>query len=93
MPITGTTVAPGGIVVLYTEENYSAEYVEVPEMRGYTLDDANYIMTSYGLNFIAKGATTDNSGSVVQSQSEPTGTRVPRGTVVELTFGVDDQSG
>ena len=93
MPITGTTVAKGGIVVLYTENNYSAEYVEVPEMKGYTVDDANYIMTSCGLNFIAKGASTDNGSAVVLSQSEPTGAKVPRGTVVELTFGVDDQSG
>lgn len=93
MPITATTVAPGGIVVLYTEENYQPEYVEVPEMRGYTVDDANYIMTNYGLNFVAKGATTDNISSVVQSQSEAAGTKVPRGTVIELTFGVDDQSG
>jgi len=93
MPITATTVAKGGIVVLYTENNYSTEYVEVPEMKGYTVDDANYIMTSCGLNFIAKGASTDNGSAVVLSQSEPTGSKVPRGTVVELTFGVDDQSG
>lgn len=93
MPITGTTVSPGGIVVLYTENNYKEDYVEVPEMRGYTVDDANYIMTSYGLNFIASGASTDNGNAVVQSQSETAGTKVLRGTVIELTFGVDDQSG
>jgi len=93
MPITATTVSQGGIVVLYTENNYSPEYVEVPEMRGYTVDDSNYIMTSYGLNFVAKGAATDNASAVVQSQSEAAGKKVPRGTVIELTFGVDDQSG
>ncbi len=93
MPITGTTVAQGGIVVLYTENNYSPEYVDVPEMRGYTVDDANYIMASYGLNFVARGASTDNGSAVVQSQSEAAGKKVPRGTVIELTFGVDDQSG
>lgn len=93
MPITGTTVAQGGIVVLYTENNYSPEYVEVPEMRGYTVNDANYIMSSYGLNFVARGASTDNGSAVVQSQSEAAGKKVPRGTVIELTFGVDDQSG
>ncbi len=93
MPVTGTTVAPGGIVVLYTENDYNPEYVEVPDMTGYTVDDANYIMTSYGLNFIAGGASTDNGSVVVQSQSEPVGSKVPRGTVIELTFGVNDQSG
>ena len=93
MPMTGTTVAPGGIVILYTEDNYKAENVEVPEMKGYTVNDANYIMTSYGLNFVAGGASTDNGNAVVQSQSVPAGSKVPRGTVIELTFGVDDQSG
>ncbi len=93
MPVTGTTVAPGGIVILYTEKNYKTEYVEVPDMTGYTVGDANYIMTSYGLNFIAGGASTDNGNAVVQSQSTPIGSKVPRGTVIELTFGVNDQSG
>lgn len=93
MPMTGTTVSPGGIVVLYTEQNYKEENVEVPEMKGYTVNDANYIMTSYGLNFVASGASTDNGNAVVQSQNVPAGTKVPRGTVIELTFGVDDQSG
>lgn len=93
MPMTGTTVSPGGIVVLYTEQNYKEENVEVPEMKGYTVNDANYIMTNYGLNFIAGGASTDNGNAVVQSQNVPAGTKVPRGTVIELTFGVDDQSG
>lgn len=93
MPITGTTIAPDGIVILYTSQNDESEYVEVPEIIGYTLSDANYIMTSSGLNFVAEGASTDNGSAVVLAQSEEAGTSVPRGTVIKLTFGVNDQSG
>lgn len=93
MPITGTTVAQGGIVILYTSHNDDSEYVEVPEMAGYTLNDANYIMTSAGLNFVAEGTSTDTGNAVVLSQSEVPGTKVVRGTVIKLTFGVNDQSG
>ena len=93
MPITGSVVAQGCTVVLYTENNYKPEYVEVPDLSGYGLSDANYILTNMGLNFIAGGASTDSSSAVVQSQSEPAGSKVPVGTVIELTFGVNDQSG
>ena len=91
--ITGSVVAQGCTVVLYTENNYKPEYVEVPDLSGYGLSDANYILTNMGLNFIAGGASTDSSSAVVQSQSEPAGSKVPVGTVIELTFGVNDQSG
>lgn len=93
MPITGTTVAQGGIVILYTGNSEKAEDVEVPDMSGYTLNDANYILTSSGLNFVADGASTDTDAAVVLAQSEAVGTRVPKGTVIKLTFGVNDQSG
>lgn len=93
VPVTGSTVASGGIVVLYTEQTAQQEYVEVPDMRGYTVNDANYIMSGAGLNFVAEGASTDTGNAVVLTQSQAPGTSVPRGTVIELTFGVNDQSG
>lgn len=93
MPITGSVVAQGCTVILYTEKDYKPEYVEVPNLVGYGLSDANYILTNMGLNFVAGGASTDSSSAVVQSQSESVGSKVPIGTVIELTFGVNDQSG
>ncbi|MBQ7046655.1 MAG: PASTA domain-containing protein, partial [Oscillospiraceae bacterium] len=93
MPISGSTVAQGGTVILYTQKNYTQESVQVPDLTGYSLTDANYILTSAGLNMVAGGASTDSSASVVQSQSVESGVTVPKGTVIELTFGVNDQSG
>ncbi len=93
MPISGTSVAQGGTVILYTQQNYTEETVEVPNLMGYSLSDANYILTASGLNMVAGGASTDSTSSVVQSQSVAAGTSVTKGTVIELTFGVNDQSG
>lgn len=93
MPISGTNVAQGGTVILYTQQNYTEETVEVPNLMGYSLSDANYILTASGLNMVAGGASTDSTSSVVQSQSVVAGTSVTKGTVIELTFGVNDQSG
>ncbi len=93
MPLSGSIVAQGCTVILYTQKDYTQEEVTVPELAGYTLSDANYMLTSAGLTFVAGGASTDSSSSVVQAQSIEAGTLVPKGTVIELTFGVNDQSG
>lgn len=93
MPLTGSTIAQGGTVVIYTEKNYNPEFVKVPDVRGYSLADANYLLTNAGLNFIANGVAANDSGSVVQMQSEPDGAMVAKGTIIELSFGVNDQSG
>ena len=93
MPISGSTVAQGGTVILYTQKNYTQEETEVPDLTGYSLSDANYLLTTAGLNMIAGGASTDSSSAVVMSQSVAAGSKVAKGTVIELTFGVNDQSG
>ncbi len=93
MPLTGSAIAQGGTVVIYTEKNYNPEFVKVPDVRGYSLADANYLLTNAGLNFIANGVAANDCGSVVQMQSEPDGAMVAKGTIIELSFGVNDQSG
>lgn len=93
MPLSGSVVSQGGTVILYTQKNYTQENVEVPDLTGYSLSDASYIITTAGLTFVASGASTDSSSAVVQSQSAEVGSIVPKGTVIELTFGVNDQSG
>lgn len=93
MPVSGSTVAQGGTVILYTQKNYTQEEAEVPDLTGYSLSDANYLLTTAGLNMIAGGASTDSTSAVVLAQSVAAGTKVAKGTVIELTFGVNDQSG
>ncbi len=92
-PATGSNVSPGGSVVLYTESNYKPEMVEVPDLKGFTAADANQSLTNLGLNYIAVGASSDDSGVLVEHQSIEAGMKVEVGTVVTLTYLVNSQSG
>lgn len=92
-PLTGSKVSPNGKVILYTSSNYATEYVEVPDLRRFTAKTANEALTNRGLNYVSAGASADRSDVLVQSQSVEPGTRVEIGTVIELTYMVNDQSG
>ncbi len=92
-PLTGSVVAPGGKVILYTESTYQTEMVEVPDVRNYTAVTANQALTNRGLNYVSAGASADRSDVLVQSQSVEPGTMVEVGTVIQLTYVVNDQSG
>ncbi len=92
-PMTGTAISTDGTVILYTEENYVAETVEVPDLTGYTASDANAALTNLGLNYVAVGASSDRTDVRVHGQSITPGTKVEIGTMVQLTYLVNDQSG
>ena len=91
-PMTGTMVAAGGTVVLYTEENYVAEQTEVPELIGMTADQANTLLANLDLNYVAIGASSSRSDARVSEQSIEPGEKVDIGTVIRLTYLVEGQS-
>jgi stage V sporulation protein D (sporulation-specific penicillin-binding protein) len=93
MPTSGNSIAKGGNVILYTEANVEQEFVKVPNLVGCSLTEANDILSSYGLNYVATGASAEREDAIVYSQSYDEGELVAVGTIVELTFIVDDQSG
>ncbi|MBQ8079662.1 MAG: PASTA domain-containing protein, partial [Oscillospiraceae bacterium] len=92
-PTTGSMISPDGTVILYTEENYTAETVEVPDLTNYTAATANQALTNLGLNYVAVGASSGREDILVSSQSIEPGTKVEIGTVIRLTYLVNDQSG
>lgn len=91
-PITGSSVSQDGCVYLYTEQNYETEYTEVPNLIGVSAKAANESIAYSGLNFVSTGASISRSDAVVNSQSIAAGTSVPKGTVVELEFLVNENS-
>jgi stage V sporulation protein D (sporulation-specific penicillin-binding protein) len=93
VPTSGNSIASGGKIVLYTEANTEQEFVEVPNVVGCSLTEANELLTANGLNYVASGASTEREDAQVYSQSYEEGEHVPKGTIVELTFVVKDQSG
>ncbi|HAI78155.1 MAG TPA: peptidoglycan glycosyltransferase [Ruminococcus sp.] len=92
-PKTGAVIEKGGKVILYTEENTEPEVVEVPNLVGLSAAEANTALTQLGLNIVTMGASSDNADAKVQFQSEPAGTSVEVGTVINLTMSINDQSG
>ena len=92
-PKTGSVIEKGGTVILYTEENTEPEVVEVPNLIGLSAAEANTALTQLGLNIVTMGASSDNADAKVQFQSEPAGTSVEVGTVINLTMSINDQSG
>lgn len=89
-PITGSSIAKGGTVYLYTDVNPIQEYVTVPDLRGVDPETANDSIVYLRLNYVAKGASIHRDGAVVESQSIEPGEPVPIGTTIELEFKVYD---
>lgn len=92
-PSSGNSIAKGGKIILYTESNMEQQFAEVPNLVGCSLTEANQLLSSKGLNYVASGASTQREDSIVYSQSYAEGDQVPLGTIIELTFVVKDQSG
>lgn len=89
-PITGTAIAKGGTVYLYTDLNPIQDYVTVPDFTGVDPQTANDSIVYLRLNYVAKGASIHRDGAVVESQSYEPGEMVPIGTTIELEFKVHD---
>lgn len=88
-PQTGSEIAKGGCVYLYTEKGNTVEYKVVPDLMYASPEVANELITYNHLNYVAKGASVKRSNAVVNSQSIPAGTRVPMGTTIVLEFIVN----
>ncbi len=89
VPEAAASIPKGGTVVIYMN-GAMAQNVAVPDVTGYTVDQANSILTNYGLNISLSGGAVNNSGARATSQSIAPGTEVSKGTVVEVTFLVNN---
>ena len=91
-PVTGTSVAKGGCVYLYTEAGNTAEYTTVPNLQYLSPETANETLTYNELNYVTRGASATRSDAIVNSQSIQPGTQVPKGTCIELELIVNEDS-
>lgn len=87
-PVTGTTIAKGGTVYLYTDPSHVVDYTEVPNLIGLSPDVANESIMYTNLNYVATGASIHREGAVVSSQSIEPGEKKPMGTTIVLEFTV-----
>jgi len=87
-PVTGSVVAKGGTVYLYTESSHTVDYTEVPDLVGLTPSMANDSVMYCQLNYVARGASVNHADVAVSKQDPPAGKKVPVGTTIELEFMV-----
>ncbi len=87
-PVTGTTVAKGGTVYLYTESSHTVDYTVVPDLVGLSPSMANDSITYCQLNYVARGASVNHADVAVSKQKPEAGSKVAVGTTIELEFMV-----
>lgn len=79
-PRPGTSLYSDSIVCLYTSNDTSTISVEVPDLKGKTLEQAKNSLSSLNLNIQSEGS------GIVVSQDIVAGTSVQEGTVVNVTL-------
>lgn len=92
IPSAGTSAPKGSTVVLYLGNEYDLETGTVPDVIGMSAEQANEALTNAGFNMRAAGGAAENASAVAQIQSIAGGTEAYKGSVVEVTFQVNNYS-
>lgn len=93
VPTAESRLPQGGTVVLYTDEESLAEdVVEVPDLTGMSVADANTTASYYNLNISIVGSNADGEG-ISYSQDIAPGSKVKSGTVISVNFQQDSNYG
>ena len=92
IPALNSTMPKEGKIYIYTEETSDNDLVTVPNVINMSLQDANKEITNAGLNFMPTGGAVNSPGAYALSQSKA-GEQVPKGTVIEVKFVVNDETG
>lgn len=92
IPSRGVQLLPGGKVILYTDEDYEQDFVIVPNVIGMKPKEANRLLTEAGVNIKVTGPS-QNPNAEVMLQNWPEGSILPKGTIVEVLFAVNDRTG
>ncbi len=89
VPEAASPIPKNGTVVIYMQGT-EHQMVKVPDLTGLTVDQVNSKLNHSGLNVSLTGGAVNNKGAVASLQSIEPGTEVSKGTVIEVTFLVND---
>lgn len=94
VPSAGTVMPSGSTVMLYMGDIPLSDYrmSTVPNVIGMTVEEANKALSEAGLNISVTGAATGSEAKAV-SQSVNSGLVVYRGSVIEVNFLVNNETG
>jgi stage V sporulation protein D (sporulation-specific penicillin-binding protein) len=86
LPKTGSALIRGGNIILYTDNIQERQTVEVPNVHGLTVQQANQRIIDAGLNINIRGAEGLASSAAATGQSPAAGEAVHIGTIVTVDF-------
>lgn len=93
-PAADRDIPTGGTVVLYTEKNYKAETVKVPDFIGLSVSEVNQLASENGLNIRFSGNNLESGNVTACRQSSEKNSEVEKGTIITVFFmtssGVSD---
>ncbi|MBE5721041.1 MAG: PASTA domain-containing protein [Ruminiclostridium sp.] len=94
VPSAGTVMPSGSTVMLYMGDIPLSDYrmSTVPNVIGMTVEEANKALSEAGLNISITGAATGSEAKAI-SQSVNSGLVVYRGSVIEVNFLVNNETG
>lgn len=94
VPSSGEVIPKGGTVMLYMGDIPFSEYKisKVPNVIGLTVTEANKALADAGLNIRITGASGNSEAKAV-SQSISAGWSAYRGSIIEVNFLVNDETG
>lgn len=93
MPSHGSEMPKGCTVILYTEEDYEEKEVYVPDLTGYTLEEANETLAELGLNLRPLGGAAQKAGAECSGVMNYKEVYVKKGTIIEAYFLINDETG
>ena len=91
VPSAGKSISESGMVVLYTGAE-EADMVEVPDFTGMSVSQANEAAGNRGLNIKFAGNSLTQTGAVAYSQDYAAGTSVEIGTIITVSFRLENGS-
>ena len=83
MPETGISILKNSIITLYTAQNDTRVSVEVPNLEGLTIEEAQSKVSSKNLNLTF---TETTSSGIISSQDIKPNSLVEEGTVIKVTI-------
>lgn len=90
VPSSGTSIPKGSTVVVYFGDS-KAETAKVPDVVGMSVAQANEAIVNAGFNIKISGGAAENANAVAIAQSLKSGLVAYKGSVIEVTFMVNDR--
>ncbi len=88
LPAPQEVMAKDSVIILYTEPRDENDLATVPDLTGYSVKDARYLLNNVGLNFEISGAGhSEATNAYAVSQTFKPGTKLLPGTAVGVKFG------